>query len=67
MRRGKETCLVLGGGEIDAFPKRRMEVAGESRGIAPLCILEVPNWPLAEIEAEHGADSLEGEGLPLDS
>jgi hypothetical protein len=30
-----------------------MEVAGESRGIAPLGVLEFPNWPLAEIEAKH--------------
>ena len=64
MRRGKETCLVLGGGEVDAFPECCVEVAGEGSGIAPLGVLEVSNWPLAEIEAEHGANPLEGYGLP---
>jgi len=41
-----------------------VELAGEGNGVALLGVLEVPKWPPAEVEAEHGADPVEGEGLP---
>ena len=43
-----------------------MEVTGEGNGIALLGVLEVPNWPPAEVETKHGADPVEGEWLALD-
>ena len=66
MCRGEESSFVLGGGEVDAFPECCVEVTGEGGGIALLGVLEVPNWPLAEVETKHGADALEGEGLTFD-
>jgi hypothetical protein len=38
---GEETCLELGGGKVDAFLQRRMEVAGEGGRITLLGVLEV--------------------------
>ena len=64
--RAEEACLELGGGEVDAVAERRMEVAGEGGGVAPLGILEAADGAFREVEAEHGADPVEGEGLPLD-
>jgi len=43
-----------------------MEVAGKGGGIAFLRISEISDRSFLEVEAEHGADPLEGEGLTLD-
>ena len=41
-----------------------MELAGEGKGVTLLGVGEVADGPFGEVEAEHGADPVEGEGLP---
>ena len=64
--RREESGFVLGRGKVDAMAEGFMEVAGEGGVIAFLCLSEIPDRSPREVEAAHGADPLEGEGLPLD-
>ena len=65
MRGAEESGFKLGGGYVNSPCKRPMEVSRKGGGIALFRIRKVTDGALAKVEAEHGSDPLEGEGLPL--
>ena len=64
--RTEKTGFKLGGCKVKTLVKGGMEKSSKGRGIAPLGLCQMPDWALTEVEAEHGSDPLEGEGLALD-
>lgn len=61
--RGEEASFELGGREVDAFFEASVEEASEGGGIGLLSGFEVVDGAWVEVEAEHGADAVEGEGF----
>ena len=63
---GEEARLILRWGEVEALFEGAVEVAGKGGCIALFGIRQIEDGTMREIEAEHGADALKGEGLSFD-
>ena len=59
---GDEAGLVGAGGEVDPEFEGLVEEAAEGVGVAFFGVVEVPDGGFVEVEAEHAADAVEGEG-----
>ena len=59
---GDEAGLVGTWGEVDPEFEGLVEEAAEGVGVAFFGVVEVPDGGFVEVEAEHAADAVEGEG-----